>query len=239
MRSILWSIGALALAVLFCSVGGFIGWWFSQNQIDVNPRVDVVITPTPDAAATAIAIVEEARANAGILLSEAQALLNEAETVDSPEEAVSILATAEAILEIVGQMPVSTEVVVAPTPTQSLLRFAVVDDNSVTTTIRQDTVALLESEYPDVEVVGFAACTQELLDQEWSGIVMDLGMDASPMWGDACTSAILAEYPETIVVGYTRGGSNHQKMRNAGAVDSCNKPDPECILSAFGDNLDS
>ena len=123
------------------------------------------------------------------------------------------------------------------TPTEPVLRFFVLDDNSVTEEIREKTVALLKRLFPDAEVVGFETCTTELRDGQWSGGVADHTINGVQSAGPDCVKDILEENPGATIVGYTQGQREMNEMIRAGSVVVCWKPDSNCVIDALDESL--
>jgi hypothetical protein len=194
-------------------------------------------------------IIQDAQSSATALVGEGQEVATQLartptptltptpnKTIEALEVTIESLQTRVARNNNNTSTPEELEIL-TPTPTETPLRFFVMDDNSVTKTILEDTIALLKEWYPEAEVVPFSSCPPALTNGEWSGGVADHTVGGSQSAGPKCVEDILEENPNSIIVGYTRGGREMSEMEEAGAVEVCYKPDPNCIIDFFQEHF--
>jgi len=122
-----------------------------------------------------------------------------------------------------------------PTPTAATQakKFACVNDGSGGfPTVCEDTARVLKENFSGAVVEFFTTCDERVVNELWSGIAIDNGLGGRSV-GPGCIKRVLAEHPETVIIGQSLGFASKLQLTRAGARVTCNTGDMRCLIEAF------
>lgn len=211
----------------------------------------VVVTATPDAAATQLADAY-AKSTASVAQANAEATMvfvkstQEAQLQRAAQTATSAAATRQVTPIRVTSKTASSTVTVStvtpgpsPTPTQAVLRIAVVEDNSGGVDFRGEAVKALKKAFPEATVDAYKICGPRLATTQYDFIVMDYSIENSPD-GATCARGVLVMYPSTYIVGWA-DAQREDAFKEAGTqafvLKSTSNPNTDGLVSAVTEAL--